>query len=77
METKYTYKEEDITVDMMFKIERIASILAVRTNKDFDTALADFLASKTYLILQNTKNLFWAESSEYIADEYDREKSAS
>ena len=73
METKYTYKGQDITTDMMFKIERIANILAERNKKDFDTAFAEFLASKTYRILQETNNLFWAESSEFIVDEYYRE----
>jgi len=74
METKYTYKGQDITIDMIFKIERIVNILAERENKDFDTVFAEFLASKTYRILQQTDNLLWAESSEFIVDEYDREK---
>jgi len=74
METKYTYKGQDITMDMMFKIEHIVNILAERDNKDFDTVFAEFLASKTYQILQQTDNIFWAESSEFIVDEYDREK---
>ena len=73
METKYSYKGQDITIDMMFKIERIVNILAKLEKKDFDTAFAEFLASKTYQILQETNNLFWAESSEYIVDEYYRE----
>jgi len=74
METKYTYKGQDITTDMMFKIEQIVSILAERENKEFDVVFADFLASNTYAALQKTDNLLWAESSEFIADEYDREK---
>ena len=74
METKYNYKGEDITVDLMFKIEHIVYILTERDHTDFDTAFSDFLASKTYRILQNTNNLFWSESSEYIVDEYDREQ---
>jgi len=73
METKYTYKGQDITTDMMFKIERIVHILSERENKDFDAVFAEFLDSKTYKILQQTDNLLWAESSEFIADEYDRE----
>ena len=73
METKYIYKEQDITVDMMFKIERIVNILAKRDKKDFDTAFAEFIDSSTYRILQNVNNLFWAENSEFIVDEYDRE----
>ena len=71
---KYTYKGQDITIDMIFKIEHIVNILAERENKDFDTVFADFLASETYRILQQTDNLLWAESSEFIVDEYDREK---
>ena len=74
METKYIYKGQDITIDMMFKIEHIVNIIAERENKDFDTIFADFLASNTYRILQQTDNLLWAESSEFIVDEYDREK---
>jgi hypothetical protein len=74
MDTKYTYGEEDITIDMMFKIEHIASIIAKQENKDFDTVFAEFVASKTYKALQNTSNALWAESSEFIADDYHREK---
>ena len=74
METKYIYKEQDITIDLMFKIEHIVNIMAERENKDFDMAFADFLDSNTYKTLQQTDNLLWAESSEFIVDEYDREK---
>ncbi|MDR0546422.1 MAG: hypothetical protein LBG77_02360 [Dysgonamonadaceae bacterium] len=74
MQTKYTYNGEDITIDMMFKIEHIVTILAELESKDFDTAFADFVASETYKRLQETENLLWAESSEYIADEYIRER---
>ena len=74
METKYTYKEQDITIDMMFKIEHIVNILTKLEKKDFDAAFAEFIASKTYQVLQETSNLFWAESSEFIVDEYYREK---
>jgi len=73
METKYSYNGQDITTDMMFKIEHIVNILAERENKDFDIILVAFLTSNTYRILQQTDNLLWAESSEFIADEYDRE----
>ena len=73
METKYNYKGEDITIDMMFKIEQIVNIIAEREKKDFDTAFADFSVSNTYKNLQNTRSLLWAESSEFIADEYFKE----
>jgi hypothetical protein len=74
MKTKYTYKEQDITIDIMFKIEHIVNILAERDTRDFDMVFAEFLASDTYRILQQTDNLLWTESSEFIVDEYDREK---
>jgi len=74
MKTKYIYKEQDITIDLMFKIEHVVNIIAKRENKDFDTVFADFLDSNTYSVLQQTDNLLWAESSEFIVDEYDREK---
>ncbi len=73
MEAKYFYKGQDITIDLMFKIEHVVNILSEREGKDFDTMLAEFLASKTYETLQKTDNLLWAESSEFIADEYGRE----
>ncbi|GHT41509.1 hypothetical protein FACS189437_08500 [Bacteroidia bacterium] len=72
MKTKYTYNGEDITMDMMFKIEHIVNILAEREHKNFDSVFADFVASETYKKLQQTNNLLWAESSEFIADEYNR-----
>ena len=74
METKYSYKGQDITIDIMFKIEHIVNILTERNDKYFDIVFAEFLASDTYRILQQTDNLLWAESSEFIVDEYDREK---
>jgi hypothetical protein len=71
METKYTYKGENITIDMMFKIEHIVNILAEREHKDFDTVFAEFIVSDTYKALQRTNNALWAESSEFIANEYE------
>jgi len=74
METKYIYKGQDITIDLIFKIERVVNILSKKKKKDFDITFAEFLNSQTYKILQQTNSLLWAESSEFIADEYDREK---
>ena len=73
MLSKYFYNNEDITIDLMFKIEHIVNIISKHKNIDFDTAFADFIASNTYKHLQNTQNLLWAESSEFIADEYFKE----
>ena len=74
MKEKYIFKSEDITTDVLFKIEQIASILAEKEKISFDDAYENFVFSNTYNTLQRLNNLFWAESAEFIADEYYREK---
>lgn len=37
-------------------------------------SVSDFYNSETYKELQQTENGFWAESPDYIADEFFREK---
>jgi hypothetical protein len=69
---KYIFKDQDITTDVLFKIEQIVSILAEKENITFDDAYAMFVSSDTYSILCRTDNLFWAESAEFIVDEYYR-----
>ena len=76
MKGKYIFKGEDITTDVLFKIEQIVSILAERKKLHFDDAYEIFVFTDTYKILQRTENLYWAESAEFIADEYFREKQA-
>ena len=73
MTGKYIYKGQDITTDVLFKIEQIASILAKKENIPFDDAYEKFIFSNTYNILKRTENLYWAESAEFIADEYYRD----
>ena len=75
MKGKYIFKDQDITTDVLFKIEQIASILAEKEHILFDDAYEAFISSNTYNILQRTDNLYWSESAEFIADEYYREKS--
>ncbi|GBU28310.1 hypothetical protein R84B8_01868 [Treponema sp. R8-4-B8] len=75
MKDKYIFKDQDITTDVLFKIEQIVSILAEKEHIHFDDAYAIFISSQTYKTLKRTKNLYWAESAEFIADEYYREKS--
>ena len=75
MKDKYIFKDQDITTDVLFKIEQIVSILADKEHCSFDDAYSAFIFSNTYSILKRTKNLYWAESAEFIADEYFREKS--
>ena len=74
MKGKYIFKGQDITTDLLFKIERIVSILAEKENIFFDDAYEKFVSSDTYIILKRIDNLYWAESAEFIVDEYYREK---
>jgi len=73
MKDKYVFKGEDITTDVLFKIEQIASILAGKEQINFDDAYEMFVSSETYSILKRTDNLYWAESAEFLVDEYYRE----
>ena len=72
MKYKYIFKNEDITTDVLFKIEQIVSILAEKEKISFDDAYEKFIFSTTYNILQRVDNLYWAESAEFIVDEYYR-----
>lgn len=73
MMQKYLYNGEDITLDIIMKIEKTVRILCQRTGKQFEDILTMFYKSKTYKALQNTRSVMWAESSEFIADEVMRE----
>ncbi|MCL2271182.1 MAG: hypothetical protein FWC19_00055 [Treponema sp.] len=72
MNGRYIFKGEDITTDLLFKIEQVASILAEKEGISFDDAHEKFVVSDTYNILIRVNNLYWAESAEFIADEYYR-----
>ena len=74
MKEKYIFRGDDITTDVLFKIEQIIGILAEKEKLSFDDAYEKFVFSNTYSILQRVENLYWAESAEFIIDEYYREK---
>jgi len=74
MKDKYIFKDQDITTDILFKIEQIVSNLAEKEHTHFDDAYEKFISSETYKTLKRTDNLYWAESAEFLADEYYREK---
>ncbi len=57
MKNKYFFKGEDITTDILFKIEHIVSILTEKEHKAFDDAYAAFISSDTYQTLKRTANL--------------------
>jgi hypothetical protein len=68
------YKDTDITLDLLMKIEHVVRVIAEREHKDFDPAYRAFAASATYGALMNPVSILWAESAEFIADEYERER---
>ena len=76
MKDKYLFNGEDITTDILFKIEHIVNIMAEIEKIPFDDAYAAFILSNTYETLKQTDNLYWAESAEFLVDEYYREKSS-
>ncbi len=73
MKNLFVYKNQDITLDIIIKIEQVARLIAIETGKTFDDCLYDFYLSKAYDMLRKTSSLMWAESAEFIADEFFRE----
>lgn len=73
MLNRYIYKGQDITLDVIMKIEQVVRILSAITEKPFDDCLYEFYKSKVYEALQKTGSLLWAESAEFITDEFLRE----
>lgn len=70
MDNKYSYKGQNITLDMYAKIQRVAELIAQRRKKSFDESLEKFYSTKVYQTMQNTDDALWAESAEYIFDLY-------
>lgn len=70
MENKYIYKNEDITLDILMKIENVVHLISEKEHKTFDECYIDFAGYATYRALQNTETLMWGESAEFIVDEY-------
>jgi len=64
------YRNQDVTLDVITKIEHVVRIIAEQQNIPFDDAYRSFIATRTYEALQNTESLMWAESAEYIVDRY-------
>ena len=73
MKNKYVYRGQDITIDVIMKIEHVARLIAEKKTCEFEQAYSDFIVSKTYAALQITESVMWAESAEFIVDEYFRE----
>ena len=69
---KYMWNNQDITLDILMKIEQVVRILSEKLKKPFDEELRDFCKSRTFRALKNTQSEMWAESAEFIADEFER-----
>jgi len=74
IKNRYLYKGNDLTTLILFKAEKIASIIAEQEASAFDAAYAKFLTSKTYGLLQRPETLMWGENAEFVVDEYYREQ---
>ncbi|MGM9526693.1 MAG: hypothetical protein ACI3U1_10555 [Peptococcaceae bacterium] len=70
----YTFNGKDITMNMCIQIHAVIKVIQKQLQITFYEALALFYRSETYKIMQNTENALWAESAEYIADQYFAEK---
>ena len=67
------WNNQDITLDILMKIEQVVRILSEKLKKTFDEELSLFYKSRTFQALKNTQSEMWAESAEFIADEFERE----
>lgn len=69
----YTFNGKDITMNICIQIRAVVDVLQERFLISFEEAVMRFYSSETYRTLQNTENILWAESAEYIADRYEEE----
>ena len=56
------------------ELHELVYFVDYKEKTSFEAAYQNFLNSNTYKILQKTSSLMWAESAEFIVDEYYREK---
>lgn len=73
-DNKYLFNGKDISMNIYIQIRAVVNIIMDRTKKTFIDSVSDFYNSETYKELQQTENGFWAESPDYIADEFFREQ---
>lgn len=71
---RYIYKGEDITLDIIMKIEQVVHIIEQKSGAEFDVCLYEFYKSSAYDALTKTGSLMWSESAEFIVDEFFREQ---
>lgn len=75
VEPIYMFNGQDITIVICMLIRDVAHEISKKEKISFNEALDSFYESATYLNLQNTENVLWAEAAGYIADMYFAEKS--
>ncbi len=73
----YFYNNQNITLDILMKIEQVVRILAEKNTMSFDEILYVFYKSRTFNSLKNPQTCMWSESAEFIANDFEREKSFS
>lgn len=66
----YSFNGKDITMNVCIQIRDVLKLLQDHFQIDFEEAVLRFYKSETYKTLQQTENGLWAESAEYIADQY-------
>ena len=66
----YSFNGKDITMNVCIQIRDVLNLLQDHFQIDFEEAVLRFYKSETYKTLQQTENGLWAESAEYIADQY-------
>lgn len=70
----YTFNGKDITMNVCIQIRGAIKVLQKYYDVTFEEAAVKFYHSETYKTLQETENGLWAESVEYIADQYFEEQ---
>lgn len=68
--TRIQYHGMDITLDVYDKIIDVCRLIAKAEGLPFDAAHERFAVSATYDALHRPETLLWAESAEFVADEY-------
>ncbi len=66
----FEFNGQNITIDMLIKIEQVVRILSESKKISFDKMLGRFYSSKTFRNLKNISSGLWAESAEFIADDF-------
>lgn len=74
MNSKYTYKGIDITLDVYEKLRDVLELISEHDDIPFDEAFRVFAPSLTYEALANPYTLMWSESAPFILDEFQRER---